>query len=100
MRMEVNEKLLTEEELHSAFDLLRKLTPEHELSQFAPLGRAAACYTTLVTLWMLTLQRDWSGGLSLTAAVKLVSRIRRKHLLPDSSNVRPRGNPFQEFGSL
>src|SRR5271154_6119852 len=56
MRMEAIEKPLTEEALHSAFDLLRKLTPEHELLQFAPLGQAAV-YTTLVTLWMLTLQR-------------------------------------------
>ena len=85
MRMEVNEKLLTEEELHSAFDLLRKLTPEHELSQFAPLGQAAV-YTTLVTLWMLTLQR-LGGGLSLTAAVKLVHES-GKHLLPDNKRVR------------
>ncbi len=38
MHMEANEKPLTENELHSAFELLRKLTPEHELSQFAPLG--------------------------------------------------------------
>jgi hypothetical protein len=84
-RMEANEKPLTEEELHSAFDLLRKLTPEHELLQFAPLGQAAV-YTTLVTLWMVTLQR-LGGGLSLTAAVKLVHES-GMHLLPNNKRVR------------
>lgn len=83
--MEAIEKLLTEEELHSAFDLLRELTPEDELSQFAPLGRAAV-YTTLITLWMLTLQR-LGGGLSLLAAVKLVHES-AQHVLPDNKRVR------------
>ena len=83
--MEANEKRLTETELHSAFELLRKLTPEHELFQFAPLGPAAV-YTTLVTLWMLTLQR-LGGGLSLAAAVKTVLES-GQNLLPDNKRVR------------
>ncbi len=86
MRMEANEKLLAEEELHSVFELLRELTVELELSEIAaPLGRAAV-YTTLITLWMLTLQR-LDGGASLAAAVKLIQESGR-HLLPDNKRVR------------
>ena len=80
--MEADEKPLTEEEMHSAFKLLRKLTPELEL---LPLGRATV-YTTLVTLWMLTLQR-LGGGFSLAEAVKVVQNY-GKNLLPDNKRVR------------
>jgi hypothetical protein len=54
----------------SAFELLRQITPEDELLQLAPTAPAAV-YTTLVTSWMLTLQR-LTGGMSLSAAVKEV----------------------------
>jgi hypothetical protein len=53
--------------------------------QFAPLGPAAV-YTTLVTLWMLTLQR-LGGGSSLAAAVKTVLES-GQNLLPDNKRVR------------
>ena len=82
MRMEANEKPLTEDELYSVFELLRKLAPELEL---LPLGRATV-YTTLITLWMLTLQR-LGGGLSLAAVVKVIQEF-GKHLLPDNKRVR------------
>jgi hypothetical protein len=86
MRMEANEKRLPEQELHSVFELLRELTLELELSEVAaPLGRATV-YTTLITLWMLTLQR-LDGGSSLAAAVKLIQGP-GKHLLPDNKRVR------------
>jgi len=86
MRMEANEKPLPEEELHSVFELLRELTPELELSEVAaPLG-CATVYTTLITLWMLTLQR-LEGGSSLVAVVKLIREF-GKHLLPDNKRVR------------
>jgi hypothetical protein len=83
--MEANERPLTQEELHSAFELLRKLTSELELLQQAPLGPAAV-YTTLITLWMLTLQR-LGGGLSLSAVVKVIQES-GQHLLPDNKRVR------------
>jgi hypothetical protein len=83
--MDANETPLDEEELYSVYELLRKLTPEHELLQLAPLGPTAV-YTTLVTLWMLTLQR-LDGGSSLSAVVKVV-RTYSKNLLPNNKRVR------------
>src|SRR5450432_3351345 len=83
--MDANEKRLTEDELHSVYDLLRGLTPEHELLQLAPLGPTAV-YTTLVTLWMLTMQR-LNGGSSLEAVVKAVQTY-CKNLLPNNKRVR------------
>jgi hypothetical protein len=75
----------TDQDVISAFELLRKITPEHELLQLAPTGPAAV-YTTLVTLWMVTLQR-LAGGMSLSGAVKEVLEHSR-HLLPDNKRVR------------
>lgn len=83
--MDASEKHLTEEELCSAYELLRQLTPEHELLQLAPLGPTAV-YTTLVTLWMLTMQR-LNGGCSLASVVK-VAQTYAKNLLPDNKRVR------------
>src|SRR6478609_1418475 len=83
--MDGNETPLSEEELYSVYELLRKLTPEHELLQLAPLGPTAV-YTTLVTLWMLTLQR-LDGGASLSEVVKVV-RTYSKNLLPNNKRVR------------
>ena len=40
--MDGNETPLSEEELYSVYELLRKLTPEHELLQLAPLGPGPA----------------------------------------------------------
>ena len=83
--MDANEKRLSEVELHSVYELLRRLTPEHELLQLAPLGPTAV-YTTLVTLWMLTMQR-LNGGSSLAAVVKAVQTY-CKNLLPNNKRVR------------
>lgn len=83
--MEANKKTPTEAEIYSAFELLRRLTPEHELLQMAPVGPGAV-YTTLVTLWMLTLQR-LDGGASLAEAVKVIQEHGR-NLLPDNKRVR------------
>jgi Transposase DDE domain len=85
VRMDASEKRLTEEELYSTYELLRKLTPEHELLQLAPLGPTAV-YTTLVTLWMLTMQR-LNGGSSLASVVKVVQTY-CKNLLPNNKRVR------------
>ena len=83
--MDAIEKPLTEEELYSTYELLRKLTPEHELLQLAPLGPTAV-YTTLVTLWMLTMQR-LNGGSSLASVIKVVQTY-AKNLLPNNKRVR------------
>jgi hypothetical protein len=82
---EPDETLLSEEELYSTYELLRKLTPEHELLQLAPLGPAAV-YTTLVTLWMLTMQR-LNGGSSLAAVVKIVQTY-CQNVLPNNKRIR------------
>lgn len=77
---------LTEEELASAAELLRGLIPVDELPT-ADLDRSpATVYTTLVTIWMLTLQR-LGGGASLAAVVKDVLRHSRE-LLPDVKRIR------------
>lgn len=78
-------RLPADEDVVSAFELLRQVTPEEELLQLAPTGPAAV-YTTLVTLWMVTLQR-LAGGLSLSAAVKEVLEHARS-LLPQNKRVR------------
>ena len=56
--MDANESTLTEEDRYSVFEMLRKLTPEHELLELAPLGPTAV-YTTLVTLWMHDAASGW-----------------------------------------
>lgn len=76
---------LNEEELTSAIEMLQQLLPNDELDQLQPSGPAAV-YTTLVTLWMLILQR-LGGGKSLKAVVKDVLSHNRD-LLPDNKRIR------------
>lgn len=83
--MDAKSSSLVNETLNSAFDLLRRMTPEHDLLRLAPMGPAAV-YTTLVTLWMMTLQR-LDGGSSLVAVVKDVLE-HSKSLLPNNKRVR------------
>ena len=83
--MEANETTLTEEDRYSVFEMLRKLSPEHELLELAPLGPTAV-YTTLVTLWMLAMQR-LCGGSSLSEVVKVVLNC-GNNLLPNNKRVR------------
>lgn len=66
--MAMDAATLSEDELHSAIDLLRGTIPEDELNQLQPSGPNTV-YTTLVTLWMLTLQRLGCGK-SLTTIVR------------------------------
>ena len=66
--MAMDAATLSEDELHSAIDLLRGMIPEDELNQLQPCGPNTV-YTTLVTLWMLTLQRLGCGK-SLTTIVR------------------------------
>ena len=83
--MDAKPEQLSEEELFSTFELLRKLSPEHELLRLGPLGPTAV-YTTLVTLWMLTMQR-LNGGTSMAAVVKVVQTY-SSNLLPNNKRVR------------
>ena len=80
-----NENSLSEQELTSAVEMLRKLLPDEELNRFQPC-RPAAIYTTLITLWMMTLQR-LGGGKTLNAIVKDVLSHSRE-LLPDNKRLR------------
>lgn len=76
---------LTEQEFKSAVEVLHQLLSDDELSQVQPSGPATV-YTTMVTLWMMVLQR-LGGGKSLCAVVKDVLAYNRD-LLPDNRRVR------------
>lgn len=77
---------LTDAELTSAVELLRKLIPEDDFPVYSLELSPATVYTTLVTLWMFTLQR-LGGGKSLEAVVNEVLTNNRS-LLPDNKRVR------------
>lgn len=75
---------LRNQELCSAMNLLKELTPEKELESLQP-SSPHTVYTTLVTLWMLTLQR-LGGGQSLQDIVKDVLSTHRE-ILPRNKRV-------------
>ena len=77
---------LADAELTSAVELLRKLVPEDDFPAYSLELSPATVYTTLLTLWMLTLQR-LGGGSSLEGVVKEVLTHNRA-LLPDNKRVR------------
>jgi hypothetical protein len=77
---------LTDAEFTSAVELLRKLIPEEDFPAYSLDLSPATVYTTLVTLWMLTLQR-LGGGKSMEAVIKEVLTYNRS-LLPDNKRVR------------
>lgn len=77
---------LTDVEFSSAVELLRQVIPEEEFPAYSLDFSPATVYTTLVTVWMLTLQR-LDGGKSLEAVVKSVLTYNRD-LLPDNKRVR------------
>lgn len=76
---------LNEQELHAAIDLLQQLLPEDQINQLQP-SAPHAVYTTLVTLWMLILQR-LGRGKTLEGIVKDVLSNNRD-LLPQNKRVR------------
>jgi len=84
--MAIFEAPLSDEEFTSAVELLRQLIPEEDFPAYSLDVSPATVYTTLVTLWMLTLQR-LGGGKSLAAAVKDVLTYSRD-LLPNNKRVR------------
>jgi hypothetical protein len=77
---------LTESEFTSAVELLRQLIPEDDFPAYSLDISPATVYTTLVTLWMLTLQR-LGGGMSMTAVIKDVLN-NHNNLLPANKRVR------------
>ena len=80
-----DQTVLSTEEFTSAVETLRQLIPDEELDQWQPSG-PATIYTTMVTIWMLILQR-LGAGKSLTATVKDVLSNNRA-LLPDNKRLR------------
>lgn len=82
----IGQESLSDAELSSAVELLRKLIPEEDFPAYSLELSPATVYTTLVTLWMITLQR-LGGGSSLEGVVKEVLTHNRD-LLPDNKRVR------------
>ena len=77
---------IPDEELISAIQLLHQLIPEDELKAYSLRHSPATVYTTLTTLWMLTLQR-LAGGKSLEAVVK-ETLTHHRDVFPDNKRVR------------
>ena len=77
---------LTDDEFTSAVELLHRIIPADDFPAYSLAVSPATVYTTLVTLWMLTLQR-LGGGKSMTAVIKDVLTYNRE-LLPDNKRVR------------
>jgi hypothetical protein len=73
-------------EFTSAVELLRRVIPEEDFPAYSLDVSPATVYTTLVTLWMLTLQR-LGGGKSMASVVQDVLTHSRT-LLPDNKRVR------------
>ena len=80
-----DQNVLSTEEFASAVEMLRQLLPDEELERRQPCGPATV-YTTMVTLWMMILQR-LGGGKTLNAVVKDVLSYSRA-LLPDNKRLR------------
>lgn len=80
-----DQKMLREEEFTSAVELLRQLLPDEELNKLQPCGPATV-YTTMVTVWMMILQR-LGGGKSIQAVVKEVLAYNCE-LLPPNKRIR------------
>ena len=82
--MDENAAAVSETELHSAIDMFWGLIPEAELNRLQP-SSPNTVYTTLVTLWMLTLQRLGCGK-TLSDVVREVASDNRE-LLPQNKRV-------------
>lgn len=79
------ESPLSDQGFASAVEMLRQFLPDAELQREQSCGPATV-YTTMITLWMMTLQR-LGGGKTLNAIVKDVLSHRRE-LLPDNKRLR------------
>lgn len=80
-----DQTVLSKEEFTSAVETLFQLIPNEELDRLQPSGPTTV-YTTLVTLWMMIMQR-LGGGKSLAATIKDVLAFNRA-LLPENKRVR------------
>ena len=80
-----DETVLSQEEFTSAVETLYQLIPDEEVDRLQP-SNPMTVYTTLVTLWMMIMQR-LGGGKSIAATVKDVLAQNRP-LLPDNKRVR------------
>jgi hypothetical protein len=83
--MPTEECPLSENEFTSAIEVLRRIMPDDEPDWIQPAGPATV-YTTMITLWMLTLQR-LGGGKTLNEVIKDVLSHSRG-LLPKNKRVR------------
>lgn len=72
-------------EFNSAVGLLRELIPAEELEQLQPSG-PATIYTSMVTIWMMVLQRLGAGKSQAKVVKEVLSHSR--DLLPDNKRVR------------
>jgi hypothetical protein len=77
---------ISDRELASAISLLHDLIPPDQLKVYSLRHSPATVYTTLTTLWMLTLQR-LGGGKSLETIVK-ESITNHQEIFPDNKRVR------------
>ena len=77
---------ISDREFTSAVELLHQLIPQDDLKAFSLRHSPATVYTTLATLWMLTLQR-LGGGKSLEAIVK-ETLTHHREVFPDNKRVR------------
>jgi hypothetical protein len=77
---------LSDAEFTSAVELLHRIVPKDDFPAYSLNVSPATVYTTLVTLWMLTLQR-LGGGKSMACVIKEVLAY-HQDLLPDNKRVR------------
>ena len=79
-------RVIADHELNSAIALLHDLIPQDQLQVYSLRHSPATVYTTLATLWMLTLQR-LGGGTSLENIVKETLE-NHPEIFPDNKRVR------------
>jgi hypothetical protein len=82
----VVQRNISDAEFTSAVELLHRIIPADEIGAFSLRHSPATVYTTLATLWMLTLQR-LGGGKSLEAIVK-ETLTHNRDIFPDNRRVR------------
>ncbi|MDA0590096.1 MAG: hypothetical protein O2820_10875 [Planctomycetota bacterium] len=84
--MTADRREISDAEFTSAVELLHRIIHADEVEAFSLRHRPATVYTTLATLWMLTLQR-LGGGQSLEAIVK-ATLTHNRDIFPDNKRVR------------
>ena len=84
--MTADRRDISDAEFTSAVELLHRIIPADEIETFSLRHSPATVYTSLATLWMLTLQR-LGGGQSLEAIVK-ETLTHNRDIFPDNKRVR------------